>query len=75
MLKHIVAAFCAKEQQVTNKEMNSTIAFFDIVLKICSSIFHGLVNDKLKDLLFLLHGNEPAANEYRVFERRWAEEG
>jgi hypothetical protein len=34
VLKLIVAAFCAKEQQVTNKYTNKAIAFFDIVYKI-----------------------------------------
>ena len=39
VLKLIVAAFCANEQQVTNKETNNAIAFFDMVLKIRSSTF------------------------------------
>lgn len=34
VLKLILAAFWAKEQQVSNKEMNNTIVFFDMVLKI-----------------------------------------
>ena len=34
VLKLIVAAFCAKEQQLSNKYTNSAIACFDIVFKI-----------------------------------------
>jgi hypothetical protein len=61
VLKLILAAFWANEQQAANKNTNNAITFLDMVLKVCSSTFLELQTRSGK-IYYLVGSNSKCKN-------------